>query len=100
MASLHASGHAWHEPCQKTSRSMLDCHDVRRTEMDRKQQCVVLRASLQQAPARHRGIGRPLIRHVVPMRRVDLKRMMNDVAAEDGAPAAVRELEQDMARRM
>jgi hypothetical protein len=31
------------------------------------------------------------------MLRVDLKRMMNDVAAKDGAPSLIRELEQDMA---
>ena len=79
---------------------MRDRHHMRRAEMDRKQQRIMLRAGFQQAPARHRGVGRPLVRHVVPVRGVDLQRVMDDVAAEDGAAARIREPEQDMAGRM
>ena len=43
---------------------------------------------LQQTPARHRGVGRPLVGKVRPMRRIDLKRVVDDVAGE-GDPSAV-----------
>src|SRR5262249_42565317 len=67
---------------QKAARRMRDPGDMRRAEMDREQQRIVLGATLQQLPARHRRILRPLVRGVVPMRRIDLQRMVNDVAAE------------------
>ena len=61
----------------------------------------MLRAGFQQPPARHRGVGRPLVRHVIPVRRIDLQRVMDDVAAEYGAPLpASASLNSDMARRM
>ena len=91
-------------PCtnraEKPSGPCAIAHHMRRAEMDRKQQRIVRRAGFQQAPARHRGVVRPLVRHVVPMRRVDLQCVMDDVAAEDGASARIREPEQDMAGRM
>ena len=60
----------------------------------------MLRAGFQQAPARHRGVGRPLVRHVIPVWCVDLQRVVDDVAAKDGAPARIREPEQDVTGRM
>src|SRR3954454_14040261 len=73
---------AWHESQRESIGHGRDRADMRSTEMHGKEQGAVLGAVFQHPTARGTCLRRELAKPRVPVRRVNLQRMMEGVAAE------------------
>src|SRR3954469_10106588 len=75
-----------------------DCAHMRSAEVHGKEQGALLGAMLQQPATCDEGLLRNLAKTRIPVRRVNLQRMMKGVAAEQRALPPIVQLEDNMAR--